>query len=186
MIPATLPRPRARHRRQQGASLLELAIVIILFSLMLLVAIDRLLPLRGQAEAAAVLSSQGNMQARLGGEVAQRVIRDGLPAVLALEGSNPMALIETPPPTYRGAFARIDLNELQPGDWAFDRSRGVLVYRVQYAQYFDGEPSDPPRAEWRIELHFAEGTGREPEALREVLLVPLGKPSWRLQSGDNP
>lgn len=186
MIPATLPRPRARHRRQQGASLLELVIVVILFSLMLLVALDRLLPLRGQAEAAAVIGSEGNMQARLGGEVAKRVIRDGLPAVLALERSNPMALVEAKPPTWRGEFARVDAAALQPGDWAFDRSRGVLVYRVLYTQYFDGEPSDPPRAEWRIELRFAEGAGRDPESLRAVLLVPLGKPSWRLDGDGDP
>lgn len=186
MTAATLPPARARSGQQRGATLLEVVIVVILFSLMMLVALDRLLPLRGQAEAAAVIGSEGNMQARLGGEVAQRVIRDGLPSVLGLEGSNPMALVETPPPTYRGEFDRVDATALAPGDWAFDRSRGVLVYRVLYAQYFDGEPADPPRAEWRIELHFADGADGDPDSLRAVLLVPLGKPSWRLDGDSNP
>lgn len=165
----------------RGYSLLELVIVVILFALLLLLALDRTLPLRGQAEAAAVMRNEGILRAALGAEVAQRVARQGLDALPALEGSNPMDLTAQPPPGYLGAMPQVDPAALPPGSWAFDRARGVLVYRVRYAEYFDGEPDDPPRAEWRIVLWYAPGQAPEPGNLRGVLLQPLGRPHWRVE-----
>lgn len=169
----------ARRRRHSGFSLLELVVVVILMSLLFLVALEKLLPLRGQAEAAAVLQNEGAMQAGLGQEVANRVLKRGFLDLPALAGSNPMDFMTQPPPNYLGAMDRVDPAKLPSGGWAFDRGRGVLVYRVRFDEYFNGQPDDPPRAEWRIEVRYAKDAEPTPENIRGVLLVPLGKPSWR-------
>ncbi len=172
--PATCP---AGGRRQRGMLLLELVLVVILVALLFMVAIDRLLPLRGQAEGAAVLGSLGAMQASLGSEVADRVLRGGSDALLAFENANPVDFLSRPPAGYRGPMASVDAAALAPGEWAFDRGRGVLVYRVRFSDQFRGSLLDPPRGEWKIELQYRDGE-RTAERIRGVLLVPLAETEW--------
>lgn len=169
---------RRSRRCAGGIALFEIVLVIIMISVLFLVAMQRLLPLRGQAEAAMVVSSIGAMQASLGSEVAARVLREGADALPDLAASNPVDLLLKPPGGYQGARASVDPTALAPGEWAFDTGRGVLIYRVRYAQYFEGGLMDPPRGEWQIELHYA-GDSNAPGDIRGVLLSPLAGTRWR-------
>jgi type II secretory pathway pseudopilin PulG len=170
-----LPPRAAQH--QSGALLLEIVLVVVLVSLLFLVAYERLLPMRGQAEGATVTGSIGAMQASLGAEVAARVLRQGSDALLELDRSNPVDFLIKPPGGYQGASAGLDPASLPPGGWGFDSSRGVLVYRVRYPQYFDGSLLDPARAEWRVELRYGSEQA-DPHDIRGVLLVPLSETRW--------
>lgn len=161
-----------------GIALFESLLIVIMISLLFLIALERLLPLRGQAESGAVLASIGAMQASLGSEVAARVLREGAEALPGFAASNPVDLLLKPPGGYVGARASVDPAALAPGEWAFDVGRGVLVYRVRYAQYFEGSLMDPPRGEWRIELHYG-GDATAPGDIRGVLLTPLARTRWR-------
>jgi len=158
---------------------LKFVIVVILILLFFLVAFDQWLPLRGQAEAAGVQQTIGMMQAVLGHRVATQVIRDGMDTLPALDNSNPVNLLLDPPRGYVGVHDPLDPATLEPGSWAFDASRGVLVYRVRYDEYFDGSLMDPPRGEWRVIVHYAGA--REPGNIRSVLLTPLAETSWRFE-----
>lgn len=164
--------------RPRGVTQLEFVIVVILLSLLMWVALDRLLPLRGQAEKALVLENQGVLQAALGHTVAHRVMTRGLASLPALAGSNPMELMATPPPGYQGSLPTLDTNTLPAGAWAFDQSRGVLVYRLNYPQYFTGTPNHPARTEWRIRVVYAANTEPVPDNIRAVVLETLGQPRW--------
>lgn len=175
----TVLRDRGRLRPgARGIALFESVLMVIMISLLFLIALERLLPLRGQAEGAAVLTSIGAMQASLGSEVAARVLGKGADALPEFAASNPVDLLLKPPGGYVGARASVDPAALAPGEWAFDSGRGVLVYRVRYAQYFEGSLMDPPRGEWRIELHYA-GESTAPGDIRGVLLTPLARTRWR-------
>jgi len=164
-------------------ALFEIILVIILICLLFLVGMNRLLPLRGAAEQAAVTGSIGAMQAALGNRVAATVVKEGFAALPQFEGRNPVEFLAQPPADYRGAQSPLELDAMAPGDWAFDSSRGVLVYRVRYAQYLSQGLRNPPRGEWRIELRY-EGEGRRAEELRSVLLTPLAELRWRMDEAE--
>jgi len=157
----------------------EVVLVVIMVALLLLVAIDQLLPLRGQAEGAAVQQSIGVMQAALGHHVAAEVMREGTNTLPSLDNSNPVDLLLQPPGGYQGEREHVDPATLEPGNWAFDAERGVLVYRVRYPEYFEGDLMDPPRGEWRVVVHYAGA--REPGNIRGVLLMPLAATEWRYE-----
>jgi hypothetical protein len=168
---------RSEQCHQFGIVMLEVVLVTILLLILFLLGLKLLLPLRGKAEEASVIASIGAMQASLGQEVAARVLRDGFGRLAELDGSNPVLLLSRPPQDYIGARRHLDPATLAPGSWAFDSARGVLVYRVRYAQYFRGDLMQPPRGEWRIALHYA-GDSRAAAEIRGVLLTPLAGMHW--------
>lgn len=182
-------RPHRPTADQRGFSLLELVVVIILVIILFLVAFDRLLPLRGDAEAAHVARIVGALRSAVGMEAASRVTRDGLPALAELEGINPMGLLQEWPDRYIGEVEGGDDREIPPGAWYFDRESDALAYRVRYPEYLEGEASAPVELRWRVELQITgEGEDRRPSGLR---LAPLDAHRWpnqprgRIQSSSN-
>ncbi len=168
-------------RAQRGFSFLELIIVITLVVLLFLVAADRLLPLRGQAEMAHVGVVIGTLRSSLGLETARRVINDGPAALPALADSNPMALLQQAPESYLGEFDKPDTEDFRPGTWHFDRRDGTLVYRVRFPQYLDQTSPVERDLRWRVTLHYAE-PGSEGGDLNNpvqgVGLIKLDQNSW--------
>jgi hypothetical protein len=131
-------------------------LVVILVVILYALAIDRLLPLRGEAEAASAASVAGALRSALGMEVAGRVLRDGGNSVRHLEGSNPMRLLAEAPDNYLGEVDGMRPEQLPPGHWYFDRATGELVYLVRHAQYFRTDLPGPPRLVFRTELVYNE------------------------------
>lgn len=161
--------------------MLEVVLVVILISILFLVALSQLLPLRGQAEQAAVIGSVGAIEASLGFEVADRVMRIGHDALPELDRANPVLMLGKPPDGYVGQRPVVDPASLEPGSWAFDSGRGVLVYRVRYPQYFRGSLLDPPRGEWQVQLVY-RGESRAARDIRAVRLVPLAETDWQFDA----
>ncbi len=120
-------RPAAR-RRQRGASLLELAVCVIVFAILAGVLLDRLHRYQAEAERAEVERLVATLRSLLLVRVLQAQITGDVVAVQALVGSNPMALLQTPPQGYRGEFDKPDEQALGPGSWYFDRKQQKLVY----------------------------------------------------------
>lgn len=176
---------------QRGFSLLELVIVIILVILLFLVAFDRLLPLRGQAEAAHVATVIGGLRSAVGLEAASRVVDEGLPGLAGIEGSNPMAFLQEWPETYIGPVRDSHEPEIDPGTWYFERKSGTVGYRVRFPEYLEQAPERPVDLRWRIELDFEDrnGNGRfdpETDRARGVRLKPLDPYNWPDQSRGRP
>lgn len=165
------------ERQRRGLGRLEFVVVVILISVLIGVFARVLLPLRGQIEATRVARSIAAMQVALGNQLVLEAINGRLEKIAGLEGSNPVALVQTPPGDWRGELAGLDPATLQPGDWAFDSDRGVLVYRVHHEQYFSGDLMHPPRGEWRIVVLYAGEP--HPRNIRGVLLAPLANTAWR-------
>jgi len=131
-----------------GFTLLELVIVITLIVLLFLTAWHRLMPLRGDAEAAHVTSVVGNLRSALGLATAERVTIEGIDALDSLEAINPMTLLDQAPDTYIG----VDPADPAPGSWYFDDDMRELRYRVRYPQYMQGRPQAPVDLAWRVVL----------------------------------
>lgn len=177
------PTVRQRPADQQGFSLLELVIVVILVVLLFLYAFDRLMPLRGQAEGTQVASVTGALRSALGMEVAKRIVDEGPEAIAELEGANPMNLLQERPQNYLGERADAGTDDVPDGTWYFDPESGTLHYRVRFPQYLEGEPEPPVDLSWKIRLlhddkeqdgRFDPGT----DSLQGVNLTPMDAHRW--------
>ncbi len=121
-------RIHAARRRQRGASLLELAVCASVFAILAAVLLDRVQRYRAEAERAEVVRQVATLRSLLLVRVLQAQVASDELAVKALVGSNPVALLQTPPMYYRGEFDNPDEQALGPGSWYFDRKQQKLVY----------------------------------------------------------
>lgn len=143
-------------RHQSGFSFLELTLVVILVVVLYVVAMDRILPLRGDAEAAAAATIVGASRSAIGLEVAARILNDGVDSVEGLDGINPMRLLAEQPDNYLGEVSGVNPANLPVGHWYFDLESRELVYLVRFGEYFRTEMPGPPRLVFRTELVYNE------------------------------
>lgn len=166
-----------------GFTLLELVVVIIIISILLVLAADRLLKVRAQAERAAVVRAVGNMRSALGMTLAKDIAHDDWPAIAALPGSNPMALMTRIPGNYLGSLNHPDPAHIDGMQWYFDASEHVLVYRVLYTDGFHSPLTGPARLRFRIEAQYEDKNGngrfdRGVDDFQGLDLVPLEHVTW--------
>lgn len=170
---------------RRGFSLLELVIVIIIISLLTVVAIDRLLRLRFEAERVMVDSMLSGLRSALYIEFAGAAVRGRADAVAAAAaGSNPMKLLAERPDTYAGEYAAADPAAVAPGSWYFDTRDRTLVYVVRFPEQFSSPLPGPARARWRVEPDYddVDGNGRfDPgrDSARGLRLVWVEPYSWK-------
>ena len=151
---------------RRGFTLLELVIVIGIIGFLIVLALDRLLGLRVEAERVAMEEVLGALRAGVAMELVSLVVqgRDG--DLVRLDGGNPMDSLMQAPPNYLGEREAADPERIPAGSWYFDRGDRLLVYCVRYGKYFETELSGPARARFRLELVYRDrnADGRfEPE-----------------------
>ncbi|GAB4350672.1 MAG: hypothetical protein Kow006_13670 [Gammaproteobacteria bacterium] len=171
---------------ERGFSLLELAVVVSLISILVVVAFDRIWSLRAEAERVAVAQVVGAIRSALGIEVARRVLREGVETLAELDGANPMPLLAQVPPGYRGELTDRELGSVGPGEWYFDKTRGRLGYRVRFAEAFESELSGD-RAEYRVMLRYEDRNGdrrfdRDHDSIQGLDLVAAGRFRWIVEA----
>lgn len=170
--------------RQSGFTLLELVLVVILVVLLFMTAWWRLMPLRGDAEAAHVATTIGSLRSALGLETAERIVESSVEKAVELEGSNPMNLLAQAPGNYLGEVNPADSADIEPGSWYFEPASGELRYRVRFPEYLTGGSLDAPSdLAWRIRVDFIDSDGDgnfqpEVDALQSVRLEALDNPGW--------
>ena len=177
----------ARAERR-GCSLLEILIVIVIVSVLLVVAIDRLLVLRFEAERATVQTVIGALRSALYIEFAAAAARGELKRMDKAAGSNPMAHLAEKPEAYIGEFYGPDPTVFEPGTWYFDLRDGVLIYVVRFPQQFVTALPGPPRLRLAVQPDYDDidrngrfDPGRDP--VRGLKLVPLEAFFWKNEGG---
>lgn len=169
----------------RGFSLLELLIVIVIISVLSLVAVDRLLRLRFEAERVMVESMLSGLRSALYIEFAGAAVRGRSDAMAQeITGGNPMKLLSERPDTYAGEYAAADPGSVAPGTWYFDTRERHLVYVVRFPEQFSSALPGPARARWRVlpDYDDRDGNGRfEPgrDSARGLRLVPVEPYAWR-------
>ncbi len=151
-----------RRRRQPGYfgfSLFELLVVIVIVSVLVVIAISRLLALQVDAERVVMESTVGALRSALGIKVAESIVKQKISALPAYEDSNPMNLLAEIPGNYLGEMEGTDPYILEKGSWYFDKPAKTLVYIVDNTGYFSGGISDPPRARFKIRLVYTDADG---------------------------
>jgi prepilin-type N-terminal cleavage/methylation domain-containing protein len=178
----------AAVRASRGFSLLELLIVIVIISVLLVVAIDRLLKLRYEAERAMVQSVIGALKSGLYVDFAAAAAGGKGGRIDAARGSNPMLRLAEKPESYAGEFFGADPKLFEPGTWYFDKRDRALVYLVRFPEQFVTSLSGPPRLRLAVEPDYDDldrnggfDPGRDP--VRGLKLVSLEPYFWKGQGG---
>lgn len=147
---------RRRQSGHRGFSLFELLVVIVIVSILMVIAISRLLALQVDAERVVMESTAGALRSALGIKVAESIVKHKIAGLPAYEGSNPMNLLAEVPGNYLGEMEGTDPHALEKGSWYFDKLAKSLVYIVDNTGYFSGGMDDPPRARFRVRLVYTD------------------------------
>ena len=140
---------------QRGFTLLELIVVIIIISILGLVAVSRFWQWSVAAERANLQTVVGAIRTALGLETTRLAMRQQLKQLPRLVGTNPMKLLAQTPNHYMGEIK----NEKQivpGGNWYFDVSSNLLVYRLKYTNGFSTGLTGTPRIRYRIKLVYTD------------------------------
>jgi prepilin-type N-terminal cleavage/methylation domain-containing protein len=154
MTPA--PRPLSSSTRQRGFSLLEMIIVVIAIALLFTVAVNRLLQHRLEAEIVSIEMMLGTLRSAMSIEIARRITRGDVTVLEEASGANPMNYLAETPYNYIGELDNPDPASIEPRQWYFDTSSGLLVYRVLHENYFDSPLPGPARARFRVRLVYLD------------------------------
>jgi len=170
--------------RQSGFSLLELAVVLVIVSVLLGVIGTRFFDIQAYAEQAATEQVAGALQSALGMKVAEHFLKGGTKGLESLEGSNPMDLLAQVPKNYLGALRRPDPSGIDGGHWYFDTGTRVLVYQVRNRERLEGGARNPVRIRLAVRLQYEDRNGngildRGTEKIVGVELVPLEPYRWK-------
>jgi prepilin-type N-terminal cleavage/methylation domain-containing protein len=175
-------------RSERGISLLELLIAIVIISVLLVVAVDRLLALRFEAERASVQSVIGALRSALYVEFAGAAARGQMRRMDVAGGTNPMHYLAEKPEGYAGEFFGADPALFEPGTWYFDTRDRALVYVVRFPQEFVTSLSGPPRLRLAVEPDYDDldrngrfDPGRDP--VRGLKLVSPEPYRWKTEGG---
>lgn len=170
---------RAAVCARRGFSLLELVIVIVIISVLLVVALERLLALRYEAERTMVASVIGAMRSGLYVEFAGAAAGGQLKRVDAAAGSNPMLRLAERPDTYAGEFFGADPALFAPGTWYFDTRDRAIVYIVRFPEQLSTPLAGTPRLRLAVQPDYDPGR----DQVRGLKLEPLEPYHWKVQGG---
>lgn len=147
--------PIMQNNHQRGLTLLELAVTILVISVVGLVALHYYYKLMVDIESTTMERDVSAIRSAIGLQIAAHYAGGRMAELEGWTGGNPMVLLVEPPENYMGVIEQVDL-ELKKGSWYFDKSRGVLIYLARNRLYFESELDNPARAEFRLEALFTE------------------------------
>ncbi len=170
-------------RSGRGFSLLELIVVIVIISILLVLAISRLLNLQVDAERVAMETVAGTLRSAIGIKVAEHIVRQDIAGLRTLQGSNPMDRLAGVPKNYLGELDGVDAATLEDGNWYFDKRSRTLVYIVRNKGFFSGGLPDPPRARFAVRLVYTDRNGngvfdRGVDAIEGLRLAVVEPYAW--------
>ena len=178
--------PKARgciRRRNRGFSLLELVIVIVIISVLMVLAVSRLLALMVDAERVSMEMVNGTLRSAIGMKIAESVVKSRIGDLASLDGSNPMQLLAETPRNYLGELNAADPVKLEDGNWYFDLRDKTLVYLVRNKGFFVGGQDNPARARFALRLVYSDRNRNgvfdaSVDTVEGLRLSPVEKYSW--------
>jgi len=158
-----------------GFSMLELVVVIALISLLVAVALNRLLPYIDEAERVGVLTLESQIKSTLMTSAAKRIAGGRAASISELDRSNPMHLMLEAPKNYVGELHGNDGHSVPRRNWYFDLDTRRLVYHVgqRFGWLTDDEPLHDPEFAVLVAFDDRNGDGRFEPGTDELYGVRL-------------
>jgi general secretion pathway protein G len=123
-------------RAPRGFTLLELAGVAALCSLLAGVLLDRLQAYAGESDCVAEKQLVGTLRTALALRSAQAAAKGGQGALLSVAHEYPVDWLAKRPENYLGEYFSPDEAQLSKGNWYFDKADRTLVYLLAASKSF--------------------------------------------------
>lgn len=131
-------------------------LVLGLVAVMVMIALDRFVTVRVEAERMAMARVVQALRAAALEHTLHSRASGEHPNGLALQGGNPMLWLERTPLNYLGELAGPDPATIPGGQWYFDSRSRWLVYRVENEAYFDTALPGAARVRFKLDAENAD------------------------------
>lgn len=166
--------------KQNGRSLLEFVLVVVIIGTLIMYAIDRMQNILADVERVAVLSVIGSLDSAVNLQVAERVLAQGLDAIKNLEKINPVSFLSEPLEKYVGVRSDLLAAQLLPGSWYFDEDENILGYIVKNQDRFETKLPGIPRLRFKVILLYAPMTKPKKTAvIQGIKLQSMDSYRWK-------
>lgn len=161
-------------------------ILVSLIGLLIFVAAGKVMELRADVERTRLQQVVDDLNAVLALEAASHVIHRQREQLAALHDSNPVTILEQRGGNldgYIGERYGADPLTIDPGQWYFERSENLLIYRVRHARHFHSPLDGPARARFRAVVEFDhdadDNASERPGGFQRAALVAVEPYQWR-------
>ena len=181
-----MSRAYATRYRQQGASILQSVTVVALIGVLVTVFIEHVLEWGLTVEKVAIATMTSDIRHVLSKEIAVRAALGKMKTLHELDGANPMRLqagFRPTPPSYGGEIETIDLAELSPGFWYYEKTQKIFLYRVRHVTRFHND-NNTPLIRYQIQLKYQDKNKNkqfdsESESIKQLSLMDLDQYTWK-------
>lgn len=124
------------RKQQLGAGLMEFGVAVAVLAIMAFMLLQRMQFYQARAEQADVATVVAGVRSSLDVKLAQRYLPGKEVDMAALTEQNPFDWLARKPANYLGEFFSPVEQDLEPGNWYFDRRSKVLVYLLNQRKTF--------------------------------------------------
>lgn len=144
-----------KTQRNQGFTLIELVVVMIIISTLLAVLADRMWTYQEAAEKAAMEQMAGTLRSALHFQIADRLLSGKAADIGELAADNPMDWLAEPPANYLGDRFAPAAGAVSKGNWYFDLKDRHLVYVVSRGEHFTPNKQGRKEVRYAVRLVFS-------------------------------
>ncbi len=181
-LPFLSPQPLALSPRLlKGFTLIELIVVIAIFSVLAGTLLSRVWFYQEQAEKTAMAGVAGAIQSALVMQHGRLLVRGMESEVTALAADNPMKWLAKQPHNYSGEFYDLTPRSVAPGNWVFDLKTRELIYVLDRADHFIPGKDGQKWIRYRVNLMYDPvlgASGKTSKELVGVLFEPVEAYQW--------
>ena len=160
-----------KTRRNQGFTLIELVVVIIIISTLGAVLLDRMWFYQEAAEKAAMEQLAGTLRSALHFQIADRLLNGKTADMAELAQDNPMDWLAEPPANYVGDRFAPPVGEVPKGSWYFDLKDRQLVYLVSRGEHFAPNPQGRKEVRYAVRLIFTQSKAKADPKSADIKVV---------------
>jgi general secretion pathway protein G len=166
--------PQMQRRRPAGFSMLELALVVVVVSVLATVALGRFLYYQERAEKVAMESTLAIVKMGLQMRLAELIVTNRQAFAVQLERENPMKWLDPIPDNYAGEYVA----PIKSGNWYYAAAEHELVYLPSGTSYLDLGQSALAELRYHVVLQFDRNAVTGHPAPIGVGLVPSRDFKW--------